>query len=70
MNAFAVLDVVAWGNMAEVAQLYSQVVARNFIHLYLALINIVRTEANENGISPFFSSIVAHQLESVTSWDI
>lgn len=51
MDTLAILDIVASVDVDEVTELYSQVIARDLVHLNTTLLHIVRTEADKDCIS-------------------
>ena len=51
----AVFDVEALVNVDKIAQFYAEVVAGNFVHLDAALLDVIRAQANEDGISPLLA---------------
>ena len=55
MYALAVLDVVAGGYVDEIPEFDAQVVTRDLVYLNFALIDVIRAEDNEDGVSPFLS---------------
>lgn len=65
MYAFAVLDVRALVDVDEIAKLHAKVVTRNLVHLDLALLDIVRAQANEDSVSPLLTPIARHSRLSI-----
>ena len=55
VNALAVLDVGALVNVDEVSELDTQVVASDLVHLNLALLDVIRAQTDEDGISPLLA---------------
>ena len=60
--ALAVLDIKALVHVDEVSKLYSQVVAGHFVHLDPAFFYVIRTQANQNGVAPFFTTVIKIRL--------
>ena len=70
MYALSVLDVEALMNMNKVSELDTQVVTGDLVHLDLALLDVIRAQADENSVSPLLPSknaeISTRQLETAT----
>lgn len=58
MNALAVFDIHALMYVDDVAEFHSQVVSSDFVHMYLALLDVVRGQTDEDGIAPFLASAI------------
>jgi hypothetical protein len=56
MDTFAVLDVQTRVNVDEIAELDSQIVASDFVHLDSTFLDVIRAQANEDSVSPFFAT--------------
>ena len=57
VDAFAVLDVQALMYVHQIAELDAKVVARDLVHLNLALFDVIRAQADENRVSPLLSPV-------------
>jgi hypothetical protein len=54
--ALAIFDIGARMNANEITKFYPQVVASYFVHLDASFLDVVRTQAYENRISPLFAT--------------
>jgi hypothetical protein len=56
VDTFAIFDVKTLMNIDEVTEFHPQVVASHFVHLDSTFVDVIRAEADENGISSFLAS--------------
>ena len=55
VDALAVLDVQAGVYVHNIAELHAQVVTGDLVHLDLALLDVIRAQADKDGISPLLT---------------
>ena len=57
VHSFTVLDIEALVHVNEIAKLDAQVVARDLVHLYPALFDIVGAQADQDGVAPLLATV-------------
>ncbi len=57
MHALAVFDVQTLMDVDEIAEFHSQIVTGDFVHLDLALFDVVGAQTDEDSISPLLSPV-------------
>lgn len=57
MNAFSVFDIKTLVNIDKITKFHTQIVTGDFVHLNSALLYVIRTQADENGISALLSTV-------------
>ena len=57
VDTFSVFDIKALVDMYEVTELDAKVVTRDLVHLDLALLDVVRAQADEDSVSPLLSPV-------------
>ena len=61
VDALAVLDIEALVHVNEIAKLDAQVVARDLVHLYPALLDIVGAQADQDSVAPLLATIQTYE---------
>ena len=61
VDALAVLDIETLVHIDEIAKLDAQVVARDLVHLYPALLDIVGAQADQDSVAPLLATIQTYE---------
>jgi len=56
MHTLSIFDIVACMDVDEITELHTQVVSRHLVHLYATFLDVIRAQADQDGIASLLST--------------